>query len=458
MSAQKVFVLHGATNGEPSLASALSILTDVLRQNGAEVRTFSRDSLRLTHCIGCFGCWLETPGICRFKEPGAQEFLETLIPSDTVILLTPVTFGGYSSEVKQVVDRMLPILLPYMSTYHGEVHHKPRYSRRPRLIGIGLQDRPNRAEAGTFRLLVGRHAVDVHAPSYAAEVVGVNDSAESLRSVFQSLLTRNDVLPRGRSINRLMPYGEMAVAPSDPNRRRDVLLIVGSPKTRSASSSSVLGNYLLDRLKEHGWETESLTLKTSTFTGEGEAALLAAVDRADMLIFAFPLYVDALPALMTRALERVARRRRSNAQQRPLSLFAIVNNGFPESYQSNLALLICRNFAVSTGMTWLGALAIGGGEAVIGGKPIQARNDLGFPMFKITNGLALAADALAQGQPVPADAILNLSSSPIPFAPYRVWRYLFLRNTASFWEKRASEFGVGKKSVLARPFSVDGGS
>ena len=81
---------------------------------------------------------------------------------------------------------------------------------------------------------------------------------------------------------------------------RQALLIVGSPKTSSPSTSSVLGSYLLERLGGRGWETESLTLRASLNREEGEAALLASVDRAGLILLVFPLYADALPYLVTR--------------------------------------------------------------------------------------------------------------------------------------------------------------
>ena len=397
----------------------------------------------------------ETPGTCRFKEPAYQEIFKAWLQSDAVVLLTAVTFGGYSSQVKPIVDRILPILLPYFGIYHGEIHHRSRYSKSPRLIGIGVQHSSNAAEADIFKLLVGRHAIDMHAPGFAAEVIGINDSVDQLREVFQSLLHRSDPLPWAKHIKRLTPEeGEMINHPELKGGQR-ACLIIGSPKTLSKSTSGVLGNYILDKMKEYGWETESVTLKPSLSTSQGETELLQAVDRADLLVFAFPLYIDALPALMTRALEVIANHRRVNAQPRPLRLFAIVNNGFPEAYQNKLALSICRNFAKSTGMTWVGGLAMGAGESVIGGEPLKQRSDLGFPLYKVQLALKTAADALAQGRPVPIEAIRNLAKGPIPFTPFIVWRFLYLRGSIGFWEKRARGHNVSKKSMLARPVAID---
>ena len=454
----KIMILDGTGADGKDLSPILGVLTDVLKQKGTQLRVFSPGTLKLAHCIGCFGCWLETPGCCRFKEPSYQEIFKSWMRSDLVILLTPVTFGGYSSSVKKIVERIVPALLPYMARYHGEFHHRPRYSKYPRLIGIGLQDKPDPAEAEIFKLLVGRHAIDMHAPSYAAEVIRSNDNADNLRETFRSLLARNDALPAGKSIKKLLQPAGVTKAKSELDRVQKALLVVGSPKTLSQSTSGVLGNYIFDRLKEQKWRTESLTLKTDLETPDGEAALISAVDRADLLVLAFPLYVDALPYLLTRALEVISVHRRNTAQRRPLRLFVISNNGFPESYQNNVALAICRNFALSTDMLWMGALAMGAGESIISGSPLTRKSELGFPLTKIQLALKTSADALARGQAVPAKAARSLAGVPIPFIPSFVWKIMFANGSTAFWNDRAAKNGISKQKILDKPLERDAAS
>ena len=266
---KKVVLLDGRPSCDEALTPMLAILTDVLKQGGAEVEVFSLRDMKLAHCIGCFGCWLETPSICRYGEADGREILQAVIQSDTTILFTPVVFGGYSSQLKQIVDRFASLLLPYFRSYHGEIHHVPRYSHFPRWVAIGVQHQPNAEDAALFKLLVGRNAINFHASSYAAEVVRSTDEPDSLREVFGSLLSRDDPWPWGDSIKSLMPAPDVFASRAEPDGVRHACLIIGSPKTLSPSTSSVLGNYLLERLKERGWETESLTLTASLCKEQG---------------------------------------------------------------------------------------------------------------------------------------------------------------------------------------------
>jgi hypothetical protein len=53
--------------------------------------------MKLAHCLGCFGCWLKTPGMCVEDDAGRQ-VARAIVQSDTTVLYTPATFGGYSPD------------------------------------------------------------------------------------------------------------------------------------------------------------------------------------------------------------------------------------------------------------------------------------------------------------------------------------------------------------------------
>ena len=159
-----------------------------------------------------------------------------------------------------MMDRFVQLISPFFHMDHGEVHHPPRYARRPRLVVVGVQRHPDANEADIFKTLAGRNAINLHPPSYTSEVVLSTDSADALRARFAALLTRSDALPFGAAAESLMPAPVVPRQAFEPAGLRRALLIVGSPKTSEPSTSGALGGYLLDRLQERGWETGSLTL------------------------------------------------------------------------------------------------------------------------------------------------------------------------------------------------------
>ena len=452
MSYKKVAILDGCGLADGDLASVLNDLSEVLRRDGSLIETFHLHAMKLAHCLGCFGCWLKTPGMCVEDDEG-RRVAKAVIQSDATVFFTPVTFGGYSPDLKKMMDRFIQLISPYFQVEHGEVHHPPRYAHRPRLVMVGVQRHPNPHEAHIFKTLAGRNAINFHPPSYAAEVVVATEPADALRRRFEALLARSDALPFGEAAASLMPPPVVVGAAAHPNSARRALLIVGSPKTNSPSASSVLGNYLLKRLGDDGWETESLTLRANLSREEGEAELLASLDCAGLILLVFPLYADALPHLVTKALTVIAAHRRAAAHPPSQRLAAIVNSGFPETHQNAVALAICQEFAAQSGIVWRGGLALGAG-GIIGEQPLDAAKRSGPPVKHIVQALDLSATALSEGRPVPAQAVKLMAQSPIPFLPFALWRWIYIRSGGKGFEREAARNGISKDRLLDQPYAA----
>jgi hypothetical protein len=229
---------------------------------------------------------------------------------------------------------------------------------------------------------------------------------------------------------------------------RTVLLLVGSAK-RSPSTSEALGAYLVDKLEERGFEGGTVFLHKSLRTTERTSALLRAVDGADIVILSFPLYVDCLPSQVIAACERIASSRTAEAAERERALakrkadqrlVALVNSGFPEPYQSDVAVAVCRRFAREAGFRWSGGLRLGNG-AWIRGRALADVPDLTSSAMK---ALDLTAAALSDGLPVPDEAVQLMAR---PLAPLRT----FLRASNLHWRREARKHGVADR-LRDRPY------
>ncbi|MBI9102856.1 MAG: flavodoxin family protein [Spirochaetales bacterium] len=111
--------------------------TSWAESNGHEIIVFDANEDPIAHCLGCFGCWIKTPGICVHTKDRGGDFLKSAIRGDYILRITKITFGGYSSSLKNYTDRLIPLLHPYFMRLAGEMHHRPRYSRYPELLTIG---------------------------------------------------------------------------------------------------------------------------------------------------------------------------------------------------------------------------------------------------------------------------------------------------------------------------------
>jgi multimeric flavodoxin WrbA len=183
----RAVILNGALAGDETCAAVETELASALAVLGWEVASLRLRDLTIAYCKGCFGCWVKTPGVCPTRDD-AGSVTRSFVRSDLAVLLTPVVFGGYSSELKKALDRSAGIVLPFFTRINGEVHHQRRYQRYPALLAIGVVDRADPAEERIFTTLVGRNAINFHAPAHDVAFVGRGDGVETRRAIVAQAL------------------------------------------------------------------------------------------------------------------------------------------------------------------------------------------------------------------------------------------------------------------------------
>lgn len=187
----KALILDGSREGDSLTPLAVDGMARALSRRAVDVERVTLRELAIGPCAGCFGCWTRTPGECVTGDD-ARDVLHSYIGSDIVVYATPVTFGGYSSELKKILDRFLPVLDPRFTTVGGEVHHLLRYERYPRTIGLGTLPAPDPAAERLFATLVARNGLNMHQAVEADILVGKTDP-ESSRLFAERLLARAGV-------------------------------------------------------------------------------------------------------------------------------------------------------------------------------------------------------------------------------------------------------------------------
>lgn len=189
----KAVILNGSGKDDKTLDSTHNIIVNELTGIGWQVESFLLRDLKIANCLGCFECWVKTPGICRISDDG-REIAKQFIQSDLSIFFTPVTFGGYSAELKKALDRIICLILPFFTKINGEIHHKPRYERYPRLMGIGILPQADEESERIFKTLVDRNALNFYPPAHVGGVVLSSQSIKEIQKEIQSLLTEIEVI------------------------------------------------------------------------------------------------------------------------------------------------------------------------------------------------------------------------------------------------------------------------
>jgi len=116
---------------------------------------------KIKNCIGCFGCWVKTPGQCIIADE-YQKMGELLGKTDELVIISKCSFGGFSSFVKNVLDRSISYILPYFEIRNKEMHHRSRYKNHIKMNVILYGDEITEAEESTAKQLVEANAINLN--------------------------------------------------------------------------------------------------------------------------------------------------------------------------------------------------------------------------------------------------------------------------------------------------------
>jgi hypothetical protein len=214
---------------------------------------------------------------------------------------------------------------------------------------------------------------------------------------------------------------------------RKVLLLVGSPRGMASTSNS-LGDHLLSLLETRGMAIKKLPVYPALGDENRMAEMLASVDACALLIIAFPLYVDQLPAPLIDLLRRIAERRQGRQGEANQSLAAMVQCGFPETAHCRPAGEIARLFASQAGFRFLGCLAFGMGGA-IGNRPLARAGAIARHQRQ---ALEQAAVCLSEGKEIPA-SVMSLMGRPM----MPRWFYNWVADWG--WKRAAKKAGSSRR-------------
>ena len=185
----KALILDGSLKKDSAIDEIFPSIVDELKRFGYEVESILLRDVKVAACQGCFDCWVRTPGKCKIDDFG-RETAKKMVQSNLVIHLTPITFGGYSSELKKVIDRFIPTILPFFIKRKGETHHTYRYENRSSIIAIGFLDKTDREKESIFKELIYRNSLNMGAPVHEAIICTKNMPKPDFISQFTKILKK----------------------------------------------------------------------------------------------------------------------------------------------------------------------------------------------------------------------------------------------------------------------------
>lgn len=140
-----------------------SPIESILRRKFDETKTtydyFKLNDLNILPCRSCGSCGIRTPGKCVLDDDIAV-IMKAVAKSKSLIFLTPIRYGGYSSALKKIVDRLTLISLPLYIVKDGHLLHPMRYDIKF-LFCIGEIEKELAGQENCFNLLVERNAINM---------------------------------------------------------------------------------------------------------------------------------------------------------------------------------------------------------------------------------------------------------------------------------------------------------
>ncbi|MGE5373830.1 MAG: NAD(P)H-dependent oxidoreductase [Bacteroidota bacterium] len=356
-------------NGSPEQSLFDRYLEDLKRRlesKGNQVIQLDLRSLPLRHCVGCWGCWVKTPGQCVSRD-ASIEMDRAVINADFVLWAAPLRMGFPTELLKMAMDKHLPLIHPYVEVAYGEAHHLKRYKRYPR-VGL-LLERESTTDARDLQIvqdIFSRTAINFKTRLEFSLTTDVpaHDVAEKITNI------KANVLPLPA---RLLPMQGSTVTP--PAR---LSLFNGSPRGRRGNTSLMLEQ--IARGFGRPAETHHLVRMKET------DKMVQAFAEAECVILGFPLYTDAMPGTVKHFIEALEplTARGSNP---PLGF--LVQSGFPEGLHSRYVERYLEKLAARLGSPYLGTIVKGNGEG-IRVSPAEATNSIFTDLQKLGAGLAQA--------------------------------------------------------------------
>ncbi len=159
-------------------------LKELLIKKNESFSYFKLKNMNILPCRSCASCCYKTPGKCVFQDD-MPEILKAVANSDIIVLVTPIRFGGYSSQLKKAIDKLCLIGMPLYIVKNSHMLHPMRYGNKS-LLGIGMADGDIHGQVENFQQLVGSNALNMQL-NHKTLVFKKNDTLHKLETQLQNI-------------------------------------------------------------------------------------------------------------------------------------------------------------------------------------------------------------------------------------------------------------------------------
>lgn len=335
---------------DPETVSAIAALYD----EQPRCKVLSPDKIKA--CIGCWSCWVKTPGVCICKDSMSEIYLD-YVNADKVILLMDTAQGFINHSAKAFIDRTIPHYHPYIEIVDGECHHKARYARYPEMHFYYDDQHVIAEESQVIEDYLYRTAYHFRSKAY--------------RILKNPTWKLAELLPR-RARNKFLQ-------PNATQKVDKLILYNGSPRLQGSNTALILNAIS----ESYGAQVVVRDLKQKKMWAQWAADFPSET----AVVFVLPLYVHAMPSHVMAFLEML--------QPSKGSLGFIAQQGFPESSQSYFLEAYFENLTRRLQRDYIGT-AIKGGVEGFQLQPAKEQEKIIAPFVELVGSIFENGEMSAQ--------------------------------------------------------------
>lgn len=123
-----ILLINGSPKGKKSNSYQLSqaFVKGISNKTATEYEEINVRDKDIKTCLGCFACWNKTPGECVVKDE-MKSILDKILWADIVIWSFGLYYYNVPGKMKLLIDRQLPLVLPFMVKESETGSHPTRY-------------------------------------------------------------------------------------------------------------------------------------------------------------------------------------------------------------------------------------------------------------------------------------------------------------------------------------------
>jgi hypothetical protein len=173
------------------------------KRAGALAETLYLRNYKIKHCLGCYDCWVKTPGACVQKDDMSEVLFDRYRAADLVVLASPVYHATMNARMKLFVERTLPMMDPLAEMPEaGGVPH--RFENMPRVVTLsvcGFWD-PTMFQALslTWRMCLGQDLI-AEIYRHSSEFLSIPEFQPQVQAVLDAVAQAGEEVVRQGQVN-----------------------------------------------------------------------------------------------------------------------------------------------------------------------------------------------------------------------------------------------------------------